>query len=207
VGSNSASVNDLLTVTLCCGTVQTQKFPTVSDNVSGAWNTPSQLNYFTTQTVGGGFFLAQIVAWVKVGVAGIPTISIAGLSTAFWTATISRYTGWINGPSLVTADISQNQGTGTALSSAALTNSAAVAEANISFANWVSGPTLGTLTGTYTNDVNDSGNTVLLGHDFTTSSGNALSQGGTFSSSTQWAIQLAGWADQSLNVASIAWVT
>jgi hypothetical protein len=189
----AVAVGDLLVAQLGIITADGQSFPAVVDSVNaGSWNLPSALNYYTTQNQFGGF--TQIVeAWIECDTAGTPTISVSGLGAGTASVlSVSQYTGFVHSPSLVTADVTTNQGTSTSPSATGLTNTVAN-ELTTLFASCQGGQNFASVTGNFTAR-NTSQANAYIGDKINSTSGNALSFGAAITSNS-WAVMLASFQD------------
>lgn len=190
----TVAVGDLLVAMIGWDGTNVNHSPAITDTVNtGAWNLPSQLHFRTTQ--GGGGFLIQLVAgWIQCDHPGIPVVTATGCGTDGHNLELAQYTGFVNGPSLVLADITTtpNQGTSTSPAAAGFTNSIAN-ELTIVQACCGGGQNFGSFTGSFTTrDSAQADN--YFGDVVKATSGNALTFGSTITSNA-WGVMLFSFQD------------
>ena len=191
----SVAVGDLLVaLILVNGGNTTQNFPSITDTInSGSWNLPTSLNIFGTYNVGGGYYLQEIWGWIRCDHPGTPTINFSGLTTNQTELAVMQFTNFTTGsPSLVTADVYSNQGSSTAASLTSFNNSAAN-EVLIQASTAYNVGSFSPLTGNFTNVQNFSN--ITNGYAIETTSGNAMSWGGTLATSAPWIALTGGFKD------------
>jgi hypothetical protein len=199
------AVGDLLILQLLVwGGNQTQAFPGITDTVNvGAWNLPSALNFFGTNNIGGGFFEQQIWGWIRCDTAGTPTVNVTGMQANSYRLELLQFTNFTTGhPTLVTADVTKNQGSSTTTPATGFNNSAAPEV----IAQGTCGYNVGSytsLTGSFTNIYNATD--VCVGYNIPTSAGNTQSFNATITSAP-WITILAGFNDSPPSSAPIAWI-
>lgn len=199
--TGTISVGDLLICMLSYGGAPTNHTGlTITDNLNvGAWNIPAALHYFP----GSGNGCDIQVGWIRCDTGG-STVTVTGgnLGTSdFSIVTVGQYTGFVNNPFLVTADITTNFGTGTTMAATGLTNSFAN-EAILMFGTCGGGQSITGVTGGFTQ--HETQGSDLYGDRVYATSGNVVAWGATITSNA-WAVMLAGFIDQAPGI-PVAWL-
>lgn len=189
--TGSVAIGDLLIGMISYGGAPTNHTGlTLTDNLNaGAWNIPPALHYFP----GSGNGCDIQVGWIRCDTAGAGvTITGGNLGTSdFSIVTAAQYTGFVNSPALVTADVTTNFGTGTTLAATGLTNSFAN-ELMLMFGTAGGGQGVTSVTGGF--NQRETQGSDLYGDRVFATSGNAVTWGATITSNA-WAVMLAGFQD------------
>jgi hypothetical protein len=210
VNGGTVAVGDLLVCAMLQRYTNSHLIHTFTDNLNvGSWNAPTSLDFYTSQ---GANNPQLTLAWIKCDTAGTPTVSVGNTETSEGVVYLAQYTGFVNSASLVSADITQNQGTSTSPSATGLSNSK-TNELTVVVAccgDQAGGQNFSSVTGSFTGrDGFGSGTSnFAYGDVIEATSGNSLSWGATITSA-QWGVMLASWNDQATatNTAPIAWIT
>jgi hypothetical protein len=182
------AVKDLLVGLIAIPGASSNHSPTIADNVNvGAWNMSAPLHFANI-----GINIEIVMGWIACDTVGTPVVTASSLGTDFTFFSVARYIGFVNGPALVSADITTNSGTSTTLASSALTNSV-TNELTIALATYGGGQNITGVTGSFTNrDIADA--SIYIGDTVKSTSGNALTFGGTITSA-HWGVMLASFND------------
>ena len=203
--TGTISAGDLLVCAVIFNGAGSNHSPTITDNLNvGSWNLPGSLNQYP-----GGFAPQNIIGWIRVDTAGgsgaIVTPTNLGASD-YCVTIVAQYTGFSTGhPTLVTADITKNNGNSATAAATGFTNSAA--PELIVLASGLGGG------GGYTGFTGSAFSMYAAGSEqyadlIESTSGNAISWGATLvGGSSQWSVLLAGFYDSPPASAAIAWIT
>jgi hypothetical protein len=198
--NEAVAVGDLLVLAICIAAPTSNHSPTIADNVNaGSWNLPGSLHLYA------GTPGEIVLGWIRCDTVGTPTITASSVGTDGAIIEYIHYNGFVHNASLVTADITTNSGTGTAIAATGFTNSVAN-EAILGVISSNNGDP-GAFTGGFTLYDQNGAIEAVLGLIQATS-GNVVALGAT-QSSAGWAVILASFQDLAAAPATapIAWVT
>jgi hypothetical protein len=172
-----------------------------SDTVNTGWNYPTGTRLFVSTS-----FPSLAIGWVKCNGTGTPTVTVSGNANLDgWTLQIAHYTCSNSNPTLVTADITTNNGTSGTVASTGFNNSA-TNELTVALPCAQGGVSFSAITGGF--GTRATGGGYYYGDLIQATSGNSTVFGATLSSSVAWSALMASWQDAvPPSTATIAWIT